>query len=41
MRILARLWLAASGAQYHSIRFDVVSVLVGRTVAVQHLRGAF
>ena len=41
LRMLACLWLAASGVRYQSIRFDVVSVLVGRSIAVQHLRGAF
>lgn len=41
LRTLARLWLAANDVRCERVRFDVVSVLLGRTVAVQHLRGAF
>jgi putative endonuclease len=41
VRLLARLWLAANEERCERVRFDVVSVLVGRTLALQHLRGAF
>jgi putative endonuclease len=41
LRKLGAQWLSANGAGYGEVRFDVVSVLLGRTVAVQHLRGAF
>ncbi|MER7006333.1 YraN family protein [Dactylosporangium sp. NPDC000555] len=41
LRALALMWLAANHARGERLRFDVVSVLVGRSVAVQHLRGAF
>jgi putative endonuclease len=41
LRRLAGLWLAANGMRGERIRFDVISVLLGRSVAVQHLRGAF
>lgn len=40
LRRLATRWLAAHGATGRPIRFDVVSVLLGRdTVGVEHLRG--
>ncbi|MEV6932162.1 YraN family protein [Dactylosporangium sp. NPDC051485] len=41
LRTLARMWLADSGERCERVRFDVISVLVGRSVAVRHLRGAF
>ncbi|MFG2036827.1 YraN family protein [Dactylosporangium sp. NPDC048998] len=41
LRTLALMWLAANDVRGERLRFDVVSVLVGRSVAVQHLRGAF
>ncbi|GAA2629016.1 YraN family protein [Dactylosporangium fulvum] len=40
LRKLATQWLAANGAGYRDVRFDVISVFLGRTAAVQHLRGA-
>jgi putative endonuclease len=41
LRRLAGLWLAANSVHYEQVRFDVVSVFLGRSAAVQHLRGAF
>ncbi|WP_432986756.1 YraN family protein [Dactylosporangium sp. CA-233914] len=41
LRTLARMWLAANDVRCEHVRFDVISVLVGRSVALQHLRGAF
>ncbi|WP_432836144.1 YraN family protein [Dactylosporangium sp. CA-092794] len=41
LRNLARMWLATNDVRYDRVRFDVISVLVGRSIAVQHLRGAF
>ena len=41
LRRLAGQWLATNGAGYGQVRFDVVGVFLGRSVAVQHLRGAF
>ncbi|WP_433057420.1 YraN family protein [Dactylosporangium sp. CS-033363] len=41
MRTLARMWLADHDVRCERIRFDVISVLVGQSVALQHLRGAF
>ncbi|WP_238015079.1 YraN family protein [Dactylosporangium sp. AC04546] len=41
LRRLALQWLAANDATYRNVRFDVVSILLRRPIAVQHLRGAF
>ncbi|GAA3457440.1 YraN family protein [Dactylosporangium matsuzakiense] len=41
IRRLARMWLAANEVHYKHVRFDVISVLVGRTTSLRHLRGAF
>jgi putative endonuclease len=41
LRTLARMWLAANDVRCERVRFDVISVLVGRPVTLQHLRGAF
>lgn len=41
LRTLARMWLSDNDVRCERVRFDVISVLVGRSVAVQHLRGAF
>src|SRR4051812_945066 len=41
LRTLAQMWLAANAVRYERVRFDVISVLVSRPVALQHLRGAF
>ncbi|GAA4247887.1 YraN family protein [Dactylosporangium darangshiense] len=41
LRTLARMWLAANDIRGEQVRFDVVGVLVSRSVAVQHVRGAF
>jgi len=41
LRRLAGQWLATNDTAADRIRFDVVSVLLGRSIALQHLRGAF
>ncbi|MFB9183858.1 YraN family protein [Dactylosporangium sucinum] len=41
VRRLALQWLASNDASYRNVRFDVVSILLSRPIAVQHLRGAF
>jgi putative endonuclease len=44
LRRLAAQWLATpgtGGAGYQRVRFDVVSVLLGPSTTVEHLRGAF
>ncbi|WP_433614111.1 YraN family protein [Dactylosporangium sp. CA-139114] len=41
LRRLAQMWLAANDVRWERVRFDVIGVLVGRGVAIQHLRGAF
>jgi|SRR4051812_19276774 putative endonuclease len=41
VRTLARMWLAANGVRAERVRFDVVGVLLGPSVGVQHVRGAF
>jgi putative endonuclease len=41
LRTLARMWLSDNDVRCERVRFDVISVLVGRSVAVRHLRGAF
>ena len=42
LRRLAVQWLAANQrGGFEQVRFDVVSVLLGRSAAVQHLRGVF
>ncbi|WP_426510620.1 YraN family protein [Dactylosporangium sp. McL0621] len=41
LRTLARMWLSDNDVPCERVRFDVISVLIGRSVALQHLRGAF
>ncbi|MER7280913.1 YraN family protein [Dactylosporangium sp. NPDC000244] len=41
LRTLAQMWLATNDVRWERVRFDVIGVLVGRGVAIQHLRGAF
>ena len=41
LRTLAHMWLAANAVRGDRVRFDVIGVLVDRSVALQHVRGAF